>query len=74
MTFSDYTDAILSALEHNPRIEDVIARKQEIFDSVYRVENLEPTSVLFVGFNPAIISCRAKTIAVTEIKIGRAHV
>ena len=67
MTFSDYTDAILSALEHNPRIEDVIARKQEIFDSVYRVENLEPTSVLFVGFNPAIISCRAKTIAVTEI-------
>ena len=67
MTFSDYTDAILSALEHNPRIEDVIARKQEIFDSVYRVENLEPTSVLFVGFNPAIVSCRAKTIAVTEI-------
>jgi hypothetical protein len=67
MTFSNYTDAVLSALEFNPRRDDVIARKQEILDGVYRVENLEPTSVLFVGFNPAILSCRAKTIAVTEI-------
>jgi protein-tyrosine-phosphatase len=67
MTFCNYTDAILSALEFNPRRDDVIARKQEILNGVYRVENLEPTSFLFVGFNPAILSCRAKTIAVTEI-------
>jgi protein-tyrosine-phosphatase len=67
MTFCNYTDAILSALEFNPRRDDVIARKQEILDGVYRVENLEPTSVLFVGFNPAILSCRAEKVAVTEI-------
>ena len=67
MTFSHYTDAVLSALIFNPRLDDVVARKQEILDGVYRTENLEPTSVLFVGFNPAILSCRAKTIAVTEI-------
>jgi hypothetical protein len=67
MTFSDYTDAILSALQHNPRLDDVVARKQEILDGVYRTENLEPTSVLFVGFTPAILSCQAKTISVTEI-------
>jgi hypothetical protein len=67
MTFADYTDAVLAALTFNPRFDDVVARKQEILDGVYRIENLEPTSVLFVGFNPAIISCRAKTIAVTEI-------
>jgi hypothetical protein len=67
MTFSNYTDAVLSALEFNPRRDDVIARKQEILDGVYRIENLEPTSVLFVGFNPAILSCKSKTIAVTEI-------
>jgi len=69
MTFSDYTDAVLAALQHNPRLDDVVARKQEILDGVYRTENLEPTSVLFVGFNPAILSCRAKTLAVTEISI-----
>lgn len=67
MTFSNYTDAVLSALTFNPRQEDVVARKQEILDGVYRTENLDPTSVLFVGFNPAILSCRAKTLAVTEI-------
>jgi hypothetical protein len=67
MTFSNYTDAVLSALTFNPRQEDVVARKQEILDGVYRTENLEPTTVLFVGFNPAILSCQAHTIAVTEI-------
>ena len=67
MTFADYTDAVLAALTFNPRFDDVVARKQEILDGVYRIENLEPTSVLFVGFNPAILSCRAGTIAVTEI-------
>lgn len=67
MTFADYTDAVLAALTFNPRLDDVVARKQEILDGVYRTENLEPTTVLFVGFNPAILSCRAKTIAVTEI-------
>jgi hypothetical protein len=67
MTFANYTDAVLSALTFNPRIDDVVARKQEILDGVYRTENLEPTSVLFVGFNPAILSCKAKTIAATEI-------
>jgi hypothetical protein len=67
MTFATYTDAILSALVFNPKFEDQVARKQEILDGVYRVENLEPQTILFVGFNPAILSCRAKTIAVTEI-------
>ena len=67
MTFASYTDAVLAALKTNLRFDDVIARKQEILDGVYRTENLTPTSVLFVGFNPAIISCKAKTIAVTEI-------
>jgi hypothetical protein len=67
MTFADYTDAVLSALIFNPRFDDVVARKQEILDGVYRTENLEPTTILFVGFNPAILSCRANTVAITEI-------
>ena len=67
MTFANYTDAVLSALIFNPKASDIIARKQEILDGVYRTENLEPQSVLFVGFNPAILSCRAKNISVTDI-------
>lgn len=67
MTFTEYTDAVLAALQFNPRLDDVVTRKQEILDGVYRTENLDPTSILFVGFTPAILSCKAKTIAVTEI-------
>jgi hypothetical protein len=67
MTFSSYTDAILSALKANLKFADIIARKQEILDGVYSTENLNPTSVLFIGFNPTILSCSADTIAVTEI-------
>jgi hypothetical protein len=67
MSFASYTDAILSALQFNPKANDAIARKQEILDGVYQTENLTPTSILFVGFNPAILSTKAKTIAVTEI-------
>jgi hypothetical protein len=67
MMFANYTNAILSALEFNPKQADVIARKQDILDGVYRVENLDPTSVLFVGFNPAILSTRSAVLAVTEI-------
>jgi hypothetical protein len=67
MSFSDYTDSVLAALKFNNKQDDVIARKQEILEGVYRTENLEPTSVLFIGFNPTILSCRAKNIAVTEI-------
>jgi len=67
MTFTQYTNAIHSALIFNPKINEVVARKQEILDGVYRMENLEPTTVLFLGFNPAILSCTAKTLAVTEI-------
>jgi len=66
-TFTSYTDAALSALIFNPKFDDQVARKQEILDGVYRTENLEPQSILFVGFNPAIVSCRAKNISVTEI-------
>lgn len=67
MSYSNYTDAVLSALIFNPKANDQIARKQEILDGVYRTENLQPESVLFVGFSTTILSCQAKNIAVTEI-------
>jgi hypothetical protein len=70
MTYERYTDAVLSALKYNPKKEEAIARKQDLLDSVYRTENLEPNSVLFVGFTPAILSCSAKVLAVTEISEG----
>ena len=65
--FSKYTDASLSALLHNPKAQDIIAKKQQVLDGVYSFHNLVPTSVLFVGFTPAILSCQADSIAVTAV-------
>jgi len=65
--FSKYTDASLSALLFNPKSQDTIAKKQQVLDGVYTFHNLVPTSVLFVGFTPTILSCQAKKIAVTNI-------
>ena len=64
--FSRYTDAILSALINNNRNQEVINKKQDILKGIYEFYNLVPTSILFVGFNPAIISSRGN-VYVTSI-------
>ena len=65
--FARYTDAVLSALKFNPRATDVIAKKQELLDGVYATHNFSPSSILFVGFSPTILSCNASVITVTAI-------
>jgi hypothetical protein len=67
MTFNIYTDAILSALEFNRKQNEAIARKQEILDGIFESRNLAPKNILFIGFNPAILSCQVQDISVTEI-------
>lgn len=65
--FSQYTDIILSAFKHNPKNADVVNKKQEILNTIFDFHNLTPTSILFVGFNPAILSAKQKEIYVTEV-------
>lgn len=65
--FSDYTDSILSALQGSSKSQEVIGKKKEILDEIYRFHNFEPESILFVGFSPAILSAGKKTIYVTEM-------
>ena len=64
--FAKYTDAILSALTLSTKSQDVINRKQGILDSIYEFHNYVPDTVLFMGFNPAILSCK-QDVYVTEI-------
>jgi hypothetical protein len=60
--FANYTGILLSALENNPRSQDVVARKQEIVDSVYNFHNIAPASTLYVGFNPAVLTARNRVV------------
>lgn len=65
--FDSYTDSILSAFKFNAHAQDVINKKYGIIAGVYEFYNLSPDSVLFVGFNPAILGATTKNITVTEI-------
>jgi hypothetical protein len=65
--FDRYTDSILSAFKFNAHAADVVKKKSEIIEGVYEFYNSVPESVLFVGFNPAILASKCKEIYVTEI-------
>lgn len=65
--FSSYTDAILSALKNTNKDQEIINKKQDILDSINEFYNLVPESVLFIGFNPAIVSIKAKKVYVTDV-------
>ena len=65
--FTNYTDANLSALKASNKAAEIILKKQSILDGVYDFYNYVPDTVLFVGFNPAILSSTKQHICVTEI-------
>ena len=67
MSFERYTDCALNAFRSHARPADVVKRKQEILTGVAGYHNYTPDSVLYVGFNPAILAETASTIAVTHI-------
>jgi hypothetical protein len=67
MSFEDYTDRALSAFRSHARPADIVKRKQEILTGVAGFHNYTPNSVLYIGFNPAILAETADTIAVTHI-------
>ena len=67
MSFDSYTDCLLRAFQSHPRPADIIKRKKEILDGVAGFHNFTPSSVLFIGFSPALLASTASNIAVTEI-------
>ena len=60
-TFAGYTETSVNAFEFNPKNQEVIDRKQEILRSIAQHHGSNPTSVLFYGFSPMILSGIYKT-------------
>ena len=65
--FEKYTDSILSAFNFSIHADDIAKKKNEIIVGVYDFYNVSPDSVLFVGFNPALLQQNDRKIYVTEI-------
>jgi hypothetical protein len=67
MSFESYTDCLLNAFVKHNKQSEVTKRKQEIINGVSEFYNFTADSVLYVGFNPAIITDTTKNITVTQI-------
>lgn len=59
MTFQNYSDIIFKAFLSSLRPNEITERKSEIVREVARANNIIVRSVMFVGFNPAIIDISA---------------
>ena len=67
MFFIDYTNIVFHAYNFADKKQEVIQRKREILTSVFTYYKTSPKSILFVGFNPAIMDMPGYNITVTQI-------
>jgi hypothetical protein len=65
--FASYSNISVSALEFNPRSQDIVQKKQEIISAISTHYNATPSSVLFIGFSPMILGSACKNISVTGL-------
>lgn len=65
--FVNYSDVIFDAFCLHTKRKEIIDRKHEIIDKILEFYNAGCESILFVGFNPAILSVQAKEIYVAKV-------
>jgi hypothetical protein len=65
MSFEVYTECVLGSFSAHPKQHEILKRKKEILDEVAAFHNFTPESVLYIGFNPAVLSDNSKDIFVT---------
>jgi hypothetical protein len=65
--FRLYSDIIFDAFSLHNKRKEIIDRKHEIVEKILEFYNSSCSSILFVGFNPAILNCSSKEIFVTEV-------
>jgi hypothetical protein len=67
MGFESYTSCLLNAFLIHSKPSEVLKRKKEIIDEIAFFHNFAPASVLYVGFNPAVLVDTTQNIYITEI-------
>ncbi len=67
MSFEGYTNCVFNAFQSHPKMLEIIKRKQDILTGISEFYNFCPDSVLYLGFNPAIMSDKTNKIYITEI-------
>ena len=65
--FYHYNDVVFDAFNLHTRQKEIIERKHEIIEKIIEFYNYGCSSILFVGFNPAILTWNLGEVTVTEI-------
>lgn len=65
--FEKYSDILLDAFESNARSGEVAAKKKEILDELFGHYDIDPDTVLFVGFSPGLLKLDHAKLYVTEV-------
>lgn len=65
--FKHYNDSIFCAFQLHTKSKEIADKKEEIISKVSEHFQHQPSSILFVGFNPAILKVQCKEIYVTEV-------
>lgn len=67
LNFNQVSTVNLRAFNNNNKTSDIVTRKQEIVDTLCTFYNLNPTSVLFVGFSSFVMAQYSGDVYVTAI-------
>ena len=67
LDFATLSDVNLLAFKDNNRLQDVVAKKQEIVNSLAQYHNLSPRQPLFVGFSGFVMAGYTTEIAITSV-------
>jgi hypothetical protein len=68
MNFIDYSEIAYNAFGFSSKQQETAKRKQDIIDTVVAHYGVKPRSVLFVGFNPAILNYDSSvSVTVTQV-------
>lgn len=65
--FAVYSDSIFNAFCLHTKSKEITDRKEDIINRVSDHYKSQPESILFVGFNPAILTIKVKEVYVTEV-------
>lgn len=65
--FEKYSDILLDAFQSNARSSEVAAKKKEILDELFGHYDIDPDTVLFVGFSPGLLRLDHTRLYVTEV-------
>jgi hypothetical protein len=65
--FKKFSNILFGAYKRHTRQQEVLAKKTEIFNTIFEIHNFAPERILFLGFSAMALACKLTTIYVADI-------